>query len=694
MKPPPLLLGVALLFWGWQSELLLPGALMGLILESARVVHLRWDLSDEDFSRIWIFCALLLLAAAVYAFASNEGPANFTGMFAHPNLGTERSAGVSTAKTMALIIRWLPMIFFLFVGAQTFSVRGGVPLQVISLIMRRRWKKARQLGQSLPYARSVNISYPYLALCLAAATVHTAEDNSYYWGFCLLVSWALWAQRPWRYGLGAWAAALSAAIVLGYYGQGGLGRFQRYFDNLNPSWFSSFTRRGFDPDKSRTAMGQIGRVKGSPRIVIRLEPFEHSRAPGLLREASYRTYKAETWYAGTSKNDFENVVSETNNTSWNLLRTRSNTTDKVNIACYLPGGQALLPLPEGSARLEHCPAYLIQKNSAGAVLAQGPGMLMFDALFGPGETLDSVPDPKDDTLVPPREVECLERVISELHLRDKDPQAVAKISDFFANQFSYSTWQERVRKSATNETLLSRFLLTTRKGHCEYFATATVLLLRELRIPARYAVGYAVHEASGHKYLVRQRDAHAWCLVWNEEKKLWQDLDTTPASWLAEESQFSASLRFFSDLWSRLRFEFAKIRWGQSHLRQYILWALVPVLGLLLFQIIFRARRQRRVKKKDAGQRALWPGLDSEFYLLEKRLAQSGLARETGEPLSHWLGRACSDARLQPVQNQLRRLLQLHYRYRFDPRGLEASERAALRVEARACLTAVVGGPG
>src|SRR5213076_1212242 len=97
MKPPPFLLGAALIFWGWQSDLLLPGALMAVAIESARFVQTRWDLADEDFSRIWTFCGLLLLAAAVYAFASTDGPANFTGLFAHPNLRSERSAGISTA---------------------------------------------------------------------------------------------------------------------------------------------------------------------------------------------------------------------------------------------------------------------------------------------------------------------------------------------------------------------------------------------------------------------------------------------------------------------------------------------------------------------------------------------------------------------------------------------------------------------
>ena len=57
----------------------------------------------------------------------------------------------------------------------------------------------------------------------------------------------------------------------------------------------------------------------------------------------------------------------------------------------------------------------------------------------------------------------------------------------------------------------------------------------------------------------------------------------------------------------------------------------------------------------------------------------------------HWLARAGSDASLSKVQNQLRNLLNLHYRYRFDPEGLSEVERAALRQEAKLCLNAVAG---
>src|SRR5256885_11270547 len=127
MKTPPFLLGAALLFWGWQTGFPGVGALMAVILESARWVTARWEVSDEDLSRIWTFCCLLLLTAMVYAFTANEGPATFSGFFQQPNLHTERNASVTGARTAAALIRWLPMIFFLLMAAQAFSHREGIP---------------------------------------------------------------------------------------------------------------------------------------------------------------------------------------------------------------------------------------------------------------------------------------------------------------------------------------------------------------------------------------------------------------------------------------------------------------------------------------------------------------------------------------------------------------------------------------
>lgn len=55
------------------------------------------------------------------------------------------------------------------------------------------------------------------------------------------------------------------------------------------------------------------------------------------------------------------------------------------------------------------------------------------------------------------------------------------------------------------------FLFDTRKGFCNYYATAEVILLRSVGVPARMVVGFAQGEYSPpDKYTVLQKDAHAW----------------------------------------------------------------------------------------------------------------------------------------------------------------------------------------
>jgi hypothetical protein len=261
------------------------------------------------------------------------------------------------------------------------------------------------------------------------------------------------------------------------------------------------------------------------------------------------------------------------------------------------------------------------------------------------------------------------------------------VSRFFGTQFGYTLLQRPHKSTNQNETALSWFLLKSRAGHCEYFATATVLLLRELGIPARYTVGYAVHERDGNKFVVRQSDAHAWCRWWNAATKSWADLDTTPGIWMDQEREQQSPLQFLSDGWSWLVFQFSKFRFGQGHIRQYIPWVTAPLLALLLGQILFRRGKRKQGKNLEEGAGKIeWPGLDSEFYKLEAELARRGFTRRPSETFSEWLGRSAADPELFPLQETLRRILRRHYQYRFDPQGLNAGEREQLREEVAECL--------
>jgi transglutaminase-like putative cysteine protease len=72
----------------------------------------------------------------------------------------------------------------------------------------------------------------------------------------------------------------------------------------------------------------------------------------------------------------------------------------------------------------------------------------------------------------------------------------------------------------TNQELIDWFLFDEKKGFCNYYSTAEIVMLRSLGIPARWAVGYAQGEplenaptndsSQSLTYLVRQRNSHAW----------------------------------------------------------------------------------------------------------------------------------------------------------------------------------------
>jgi len=77
---------------------------------------------------------------------------------------------------------------------------------------------------------------------------------------------------------------------------------------------------------------------------------------------------------------------------------------------------------------------------------------------------------------------------------------------------------------------MDEFLFTTRRGFCEHYAAAFVVLMRAAGIPARVVTGYQGGELNPlDQYLViRQSDAHAWAEVWLPDQG-WQRVDPTAA---------------------------------------------------------------------------------------------------------------------------------------------------------------------
>jgi hypothetical protein len=95
---------------------------------------------------------------------------------------------------------------------------------------------------------------------------------------------------------------------------------------------------------------------------------------------------------------------------------------------------------------------------------------------------------------------------------------------FHSDGFRYSTDVD----VADDADALLTFLTQTKTGFCQQYAAAMAVLVRELGIPARVAVGYQAGTVQDDgTYLVQSTDAHAWVEVYFEGYG-WLSFEPTP----------------------------------------------------------------------------------------------------------------------------------------------------------------------
>jgi transglutaminase-like putative cysteine protease len=106
----------------------------------------------------------------------------------------------------------------------------------------------------------------------------------------------------------------------------------------------------------------------------------------------------------------------------------------------------------------------------------------------------------------PRVVELAKQITAGL--TNPYDKAMA-ITDWLRKNIQYTL---TVPAAPADRDIMEWFLFDLKKGYCNYYATAEVVMLRSIGIPARLAVGYAEGESqqNGDSYLVRRRDSHAW----------------------------------------------------------------------------------------------------------------------------------------------------------------------------------------
>ena len=120
--------------------------------------------------------------------------------------------------------------------------------------------------------------------------------------------------------------------------------------------------------------------------------------------------------------------------------------------------------------------------------------------------------------------------------------------------YTYTLDLSDVSASAPDNDPIAQFLFDTKKGHCEYFASALAAMCHTVGIQARLVIGYVAYEynESTREYIISESNAHAWVEV-RTCATTWEAFDPTPPAVLSDLHNVQASL---SDgvqrIWSNL----------------------------------------------------------------------------------------------------------------------------------------------
>jgi len=276
--------------------------------------------------------------------------------------------------------------------------------------------------------------------------------------------------------------------------------------------------------------------------------------------------------------------------------------------------------------------------------------------------------------------ERLGRLAADLTPNNPDPFGKAgAIEEHLRNTFSYSLAAAYGRQD------VEAFLFRSRAGNCEYFATAMVLLLRHLGIPARLAIGFLSDEwnAYGRFFDVRQSDSHAWVEGFFPERG-WVTFDPTPP-----DPTIRGRLNVFARIWTSARqyFDALQYRWYRYvvgydtftrrnflfQLRVRITKSLVTILAVLLLAaatagLAWIWKPWRLLASWKSGRR----NRPTYFYdRAVERLAQAGLPRPPHQTAAEF---AAGIVRDRPELKAMTALTAYHYDVRYGGRGLSPLE--------------------
>jgi protein-glutamine gamma-glutamyltransferase len=687
---PRMLMGATLIFWGWMVDLPAAGLLLGFLFEGSHWVRLRWGFGDRAYVRAWSLSVVAMILTGVVLWMNGLQP-----------------------ETVREFVSWMPLFLMPVQFTQAYGFSDTMPLNTFSYFSRKKQALDRELGMNPRSSRIAFTPVYFVITLLFSAAGGNAYDDYFFAGILLLSAWCLWACTGIRAQRGrGLAGGLALMIAIAVSAQFALLKAHEFLMGRGFDGESPASQRG-QWHRSNTNIGHVGQIKLSSEIFWRLQN-ENGPAPDLLMTASYNRYFASGHWRyeppadNTQEMDFRGLaaVGRADRGAGaaeheKIYRTTGEVPLGMESRADLPRFRivgavktdSLMPLP-GSLYTMHINTQQLDVNSIGSIRITPHHAIVETTVRRDGSfDRDGAPFPPEqpgeesiDLYVPAQERAVLREIVDSLGLRQMTLQEkIATLRIHFHQNFRYSTylriqdqlrekWRaeergSRYRRMTGRDSALAQFLLEEKSGHCEYFATATTLLLRMSGEPARYCVGFSVQERN-HKtgeYVLRGTHAHAWCRVWNKETQRWLDVDTTPPAWITTEVGMTGWRRDFLDGMQRMRESFTLWRTLPEN-RAFVVTLFSVTAALIGSWILYRLWKTR-AREIRSGKRKKTVRRTTPLSELERWLAKKIGQRPPGTPFAQWV------KKLEPFADPhtVHEAIALHNRLRYDPAAPEPS---------------------
>lgn len=309
----------------------------------------------------------------------------------------------------------------------------------------------------------------------------------------------------------------------------------------------------------RVELGQIGSIKQSDAIVMRVKTVGSPQEvpPDLKwRGIAFDHFDGRSWkrtdrarFAVPTQGSYYKLESSTQGTRWlnqiffvEALPTNIVFAARKVLAVSRDVGLLQRDSTE-SLYTDHHPFRKLRYSAISESIRPDPDMIS-DLRPIPQEILRYYLQlPPED----PRIAELAKRVTEEAPDRFAKAQA---LEQHLRSNYGYSL---DLRGTPNSRDPLAMFLFDVQKGHCEYFASAMAIMLRQIGIPSRLVNGFRTGEYNdiGDNWIVRQYNAHSWVEAYFPPYG-WMEFDPTPTELHGSKTEFArliTNLADAVDLW-------------------------------------------------------------------------------------------------------------------------------------------------